>query len=175
MNSEKMMQIDKEISESNAGQFASLKTFTRVGILRPDGTITKGVSKKYASGFRPLFEGERLVTKRASFVTQTKTSYVKRAKSKDSSFEVKERAWGERISENIIKNGDNLYLETIHDPSNKLAKPKVTYYIDGVEVDKEVIEDALPKSSPSASGINVRSFKSSSIEEIKVNGKVIKA
>jgi len=163
MNKSNMQKIDALMNGGNAGAFASLVTVTRVGILKPCGKIVKGT--------RALKDGEREVTKRAEFVTQSKTSYVKRATAKDSSFELSPRRWGERISKNLVQHNGGLYLETIHDPENGLAKPKVTYFVDGIETPASDLE--LPKARPSKSGIEVRTFKGESIRQIKLGGETI--
>lgn len=52
---------------------------------------------------------------------------------------------------------------------NGNVKPKVQYFVDGVETDKEVIPNVLPKSSPSK--IPYRKVYLSNVKEININGK----
>lgn len=171
MNKSNMLKIDNLMNAGNAGAFASLVTVTRAGIIKPCGKIVKGS--------RALKDGELELIKRSEFVTQSKTSYLNRAKKKDATFELSPRAWGERVSKNLVSHKDSLYLETIHDPSNGLAKPKVTFTIDGVEISREDLEARYDctslKPRPSKSGIEVRTFKSESIRSIKLGGEEITA
>ena len=165
MNNELMLKLDNALSQANAGQFFSLVTHTRVGVLTDNGVVLKSNAKKY--------DGFPVVTKRSEFTTQAKTSYLNRAKKKDGRFELSERKWGLRLNKNLVSHNDSLYLETIHDPDSNMPKAKVTYFVDGKEVDSSSL--TLPKSTPSASGINVRTFKGESIVSAKVNGQVISA
>lgn len=159
MNNAQMKQIDVMMNQSNAGQFASIKTRTRVGILKANGSIVTSV--------RALKEGESLVEKESELVTQIKTDYLNRVIKKNPEFELSPRKWGERISKNLVEHKENLYLETIFNPDAKMPKPKVKYFVNGIETDKGELN--IPERAPSKSGIEVRVFKAESILEITVN------
>jgi len=94
---------------------------------------------------------------------------------KEANFEAKPRKWGVHVPGTpLILHKDNYYLEAGYLTKNT---PKVTYTMDGEEVEKAVFENYLPARKPSTTQgleqeVVMRDFKIENIKKVKVGGKV---
>lgn len=86
------------------------------------------------------------------------------------SFKLGPRAWGERIPNTpIIAHKDKRYLEVIF-----LKSGKVTYFLDGNEIERDQIEGLGEPAEGKQGGLEnkviIRTFAVSNITEIKIDG-----
>jgi len=118
------------------------------------------IQKKQRSNVFVNFDYENSINK----------ALIKEGKTPD--FKAKPRAWGNRIPNTpLILHKNQYYLEA------RFLKhePTVEYFLDGDAIEKEMIEDHLPKVTESKQhgleeAIIIRDFKIDSIHEITVNG-----
>ena len=170
------MQIEilkEALSDINGGTFVGLDTETNVPLKGGKKNELQGRVTKKTVGSSVMV-----------FSNQNGSAYegiVKRrllAEGKDpETFTVGPRAWGTRIEGTpFIEHKDDHYLEVIF-----LSPGKSSYYVDGKIVDPNTIEgleydkEEKEPSETSQSGLSdkviVRTYKVSSITEIRANGK----
>lgn len=153
-----LMAVNAAMQSAPAGAFVSLDTvtFTKVAGIRGGGFV-----RKTTKGMQ----------------INSRTSYVKRAKAKDESFELSPRAWGVRMQGDIVEHKGAQYFEAVYDPESSAKKPNVSYEYGETQegpfepITFERFQELVPSKPRSKSGIEVRVFKAESITRIKAGGK----
>jgi hypothetical protein len=167
--------LKEQINGVKGTTFAGLTTLTSVKLKGGKKNAMQGrVTKRTENSNVMLFSN----TEDSGYVSMVRKRMVAEGKDPDT-FEPKPRAWGKRIgSSPFIEHKDKYYLECFF-----ISPGKVTYFLDGEEIDKDQIEglDEKPTETQaykeSQGGIEnkvvIRTFAIDSIESITVRGKEI--
>jgi hypothetical protein len=174
----KMCNFDKikeQIDTVKGTTFGGLTTVTEVKLKGGKKNLMQGrVTKRTVGSNIMLFSN----TKDSGYVSMVKRRMVNEGKDPDT-FEVKPRAWGTRVGNSpFIEHKDKKYLECFF-----ISPGKSTYFLDGVEIDKDDIEGLDVKNTDtqahveSQGGIEdkvvIRTFSLDSIESVTITGKEI--
>lgn len=114
------------------------------------------------------------ITRRNGFVGGSYESIVNNKQEREGGerdFEAKPLPWGQHAGRYFIEHKGSMYLKLF--PTATGCKGEDRWEVDGVEVDLSVVQPYLPKSSPSASGVEWRTIALTSIEELTVDGETI--
>lgn len=164
--------LKQEIDKIKGTTFCGLTTLTAVKLRGGKKNSMQGrVTKKTEDANVILFSN----TKDSGYVSLVRKRMIAEGKDPDT-FEPKPRAWGTRMGNSpFIEHNGKHYLECFF-----LSPGKTTYYLDGKEIDKDLIEGLdsdKPKTEAyeeSQGGIEnkvvIRTFAIESIERLKMKG-----
>jgi hypothetical protein len=158
-------QIINTLSRLNGAAIGSMNTVTEVKLTGGKKNPMQGRVTKKSKRANVMFFTNG---KSNAYRDMVKRRLENEGKDADA-FELHSRTWGERVADTpFVEHKGQLYLECIY-----LRPPKkVTYYLDGQEIEKDAIQGLPVKNEGEQGGLEnkviIRDFKLESIRKIRM-------